>query len=131
MQMTYAPTLFAEAARSIGLHPFPTPSANLSGNYVNSLGVAMAQCTLCGFCERFACANYSKSSPQSCVLPVLMRKRNFELRTNSEVLRIDLHRPLARILAVAMDESVWSLATASSISSMYDCISRKLSIAIA
>ena len=27
MQMTYAPTLFAEAARSVGYHPFPSPSA--------------------------------------------------------------------------------------------------------
>lgn len=92
MQMTYAPTLFAEAARTLNLSPFPTPSANLSGAYVNSLGVAMGQCTMCGFCERFGCANYSKSSAQTCVLPVLMRKRNFELRTECEVLKVELHR---------------------------------------
>ncbi len=39
MQMTYAPTLFAEAARSLGYHPFPQPSANLSQAYTNPLGV--------------------------------------------------------------------------------------------
>ncbi|PDQ20964.1 GMC family oxidoreductase [Mesorhizobium sanjuanii] len=90
MQMTYAPTLFAEAGRSIGLHPFPTPSANMSRNYVNPLGIAMGQCTYCGFCERFGCANYSKSSAQTTILPVLMKKANFEVRTDSEVLHVDL-----------------------------------------
>ena len=45
MQMTYAPTLFAEAARSVGYHPFPSPSANLSADYTNPLGIRMGQCT--------------------------------------------------------------------------------------
>ncbi|MBA8876467.1 GMC family oxidoreductase [Phyllobacterium myrsinacearum] len=90
MQMTYAPTLFAEAGRSLGFHPFPTPSANLSQNYVNPLGIAMGQCTYCGFCERFGCANYSKASAQTTVLPVLMKKANFEVRTDSEVLHVNL-----------------------------------------
>ncbi|MBE7184501.1 MAG: GMC family oxidoreductase [Methylobacterium mesophilicum] len=91
MQMTYAPTLFAEAARNVGWHPFPTPSANLSESYVNPLGIAMGQCTFCGFCERYGCANYSKSSAQTCVLPVLMKKTNFEARTECEVLHVDTH----------------------------------------
>lgn len=90
MQMTYAPTLFAEAASSLGYHPFPSPSANLSGAYTNPLGINMGQCTYCGFCERFGCANYSKASPQTAVLPVLMRKTNFEARTECEVLKINL-----------------------------------------
>lgn len=90
MQMTYAPTLFAEAGRSMGLHPFPTPSANMSRAYTNPLGVTLGQCTFCGFCERFGCANYSKSSAQTTVLPVLMKKANFEVRTDSEVLHVDL-----------------------------------------
>lgn len=90
MQMSYAPSLFAEAARKLGYHPFPTPSANMSKDYVNPLGIAMGQCTLCGFCERFGCANYSKASAQTTILPVLMKKKNFELRTDSEVLHINL-----------------------------------------
>ncbi|WP_342362848.1 GMC family oxidoreductase [Terrarubrum flagellatum] len=90
MTMTYAPTMFAEAARSVGYHPFPTPSANLSAAYVNPLGVAMGQCTFCGFCERFGCANYSKSSAQTTILPVLMRKSNFEARTDCEVMKVTL-----------------------------------------
>ncbi|RUW97617.1 GMC family oxidoreductase, partial [Mesorhizobium sp. M8A.F.Ca.ET.023.01.1.1] len=90
MEMTYAPTLFANAGRSMGLHPFPTPSANMSRTYVNPLGITMGQCTYCGFCERFGCANYSKSSAQTTILPVLMKKANFEVRADSEVLHVDL-----------------------------------------
>ena len=37
----------------------------------------LGQCTYCGFCERFGCGNYAKSSPQTCVLPALMRFPNF------------------------------------------------------
>ena len=52
--------------------------ANLSEAYVNPLGIAMGQCTYCGYCERFGCANYSKASAQTTILPVLMKKPNFE-----------------------------------------------------
>jgi gluconate 2-dehydrogenase alpha chain len=90
MQMTYGPTLFAEAARALGYHPFPQPSANLSAAYTNPLGIKMGQCTYCGFCERFGCANYSKASAQTSILPVLMRKSNFEARTECEVLKVNL-----------------------------------------
>ena len=46
--------------------------------------------TYCGFCERFGCGNYSKSSPQTCVLPALMRFPNFKAQTESEVTKINL-----------------------------------------
>ena len=55
-----------------------------------SLGCSMAPCTYCGFCERFGCGNYSKASPQTCVLPALMREPNFEARTESEVTKVNL-----------------------------------------
>jgi gluconate 2-dehydrogenase alpha chain len=90
MKMSYAPTLFAQTVKEMGYHPFPTPSANLSQSYVNPLGVRMGQCTYCGFCERFACGNYSKASPQTTILPVLMKKPNFEARTECEVLKVNL-----------------------------------------
>jgi gluconate 2-dehydrogenase alpha chain len=48
LQMTYAPTLFAEAARGLGYHPFPCPAANASQPYTNPLGVTMGPCTYCG-----------------------------------------------------------------------------------
>ncbi len=90
MTQGYAQELFARAATEKGLHPFPRPSANLSTAYTNIYGCSMAPCTFCGFCERFGCANYSKSSPQTCVLPVLVREPTFEARTECEVTKVNL-----------------------------------------
>ena len=86
----YGPTLFAEAARALGYHPFPQPSGNLSQAYTNPLGVRLGPCTYCGFCEWFGCGNYSKASPQTTILPALVRRTNFEARTECEVLKITL-----------------------------------------
>ena len=83
-------TLFAEAARKTGHSPFPQPASNLSEAYVNPLGVKLGQCTYCGFCERFGCGNYAKASPQTCVLPALLRFPNFSAQTESEVTKINL-----------------------------------------
>ena len=90
LTMPYSASLFTEAAQNLGFHPFPAPAANLSRPYVNPLGVAMGECTYCGYCERFGCANYSKATPQTTILPVLVRKPNFEARPNCEVLKINL-----------------------------------------
>ncbi len=84
--------LFAKAAQELGYKPFPQPSGNLSQSYTNPLGVTLGQCTYCGFCEWFGCANYSKASPQTTILPVLTRKSNFEARTECEVTRVNLDR---------------------------------------
>ncbi|KWV56322.1 GMC family oxidoreductase [Bradyrhizobium macuxiense] len=90
MKQGYAQELFTKAATSLGLHPFPLPSANVSVAYTNQYGCTMAPCTYCGFCERFGCANYSKSSPQTCVLPALVREPTFEARTECEVTKVNL-----------------------------------------
>jgi len=95
LDMALAPTLFETAARETGHKPFPCPAANLSRPYTNPLGVQLAPCTFCGFCEKFGCGNFSKSTPQTTILPVLMRKKNFELRTQCEVLRVE-HNAVAR-----------------------------------
>ena len=47
---------------------------------------------ICGFCEWFGCGNYSKSTPQTTILPALLRKPNFSARDNCEVTRINLDR---------------------------------------
>jgi gluconate 2-dehydrogenase alpha chain len=86
----YGHMLFAEAAKQLGYKPYPQPSGNLSQSYTNPLGVTLGQCTFCGFCEWFGCANYSKASPQTTILPVLLRNPNFEARTECEVMRINL-----------------------------------------
>ncbi len=90
LKQGYAQDLFTKAAAEKGLHPFPRPSANISTAYTNPYGCSMAPCTYCGFCERFGCANYSKSTPQTCVLPVLMREPTFEARTECEVTKVNL-----------------------------------------
>jgi gluconate 2-dehydrogenase alpha chain len=90
MAQTYGPTLFGKAAAEIGRHPFPHPTGNLSRPYTNPLGAQLGKCTYCGFCEKFGCGNYSKASPQTTVLPYLLQKSNFALKTECEVLRIEL-----------------------------------------
>ncbi len=90
MAQTYGPTLFGKAAAGIGRHPFPHPTGNLSRPYTNPLGAQLGKCTYCGFCEKFGCGNYSKASPQTTVLPYLLQKSNFTLKTECEVLRIEL-----------------------------------------
>ena len=86
----YAAKLFADAARALGHKPFPQPSSNASQPYTNPYGARLGPCNLCGYCERFGCYMYSKASPQTTILPVLMRRPNFELRTQSHVTRVNL-----------------------------------------
>jgi gluconate 2-dehydrogenase alpha chain len=81
---------FDAAARDAGFQPFPCPAANTSKPYKNPLGVQMGECTYCGYCEWFACGNYSKSSPQTTILPVLLQKKNFSYRTQCDVTRVNL-----------------------------------------
>jgi gluconate 2-dehydrogenase alpha chain len=100
MAQTYAPTLFGKAASELGRHPFPHPTGNLSQAYVNPLGAQLGACTYCGFCEKFGCGNYSKASPQTTVLPYLMAKPNFTLRTECEVLRVELSPDRSRATGV-------------------------------
>lgn len=90
LDMPYAPTLFAKAAAEQGRHPFPHPAANMSRAYTNPLGVRLGPCTYCGFCEKYGCGNYSKASAQTTILPVLMKKPNFTLKTETEVLKVNL-----------------------------------------
>ncbi len=100
MTQTYGPTLWATAAAELGYHPFPQPSGNLSQAYTNWMGVTVAPCSYCGFCEWFGCGNYSKASPQTTILPALVRRPNFEARTQCEVTRINLDGPGRRATGV-------------------------------
>jgi gluconate 2-dehydrogenase alpha chain len=88
MHMTFSQNQFARSARELGLSPFPGPSANMTRAYTNPLGVQLAPCSYCGFCEKYGCGNYSKASAQTTILPVLMRKPNFTLKVQNEVLSI-------------------------------------------
>jgi gluconate 2-dehydrogenase alpha chain len=82
--------LFDKAARELGYHPFPQASANATRPYTNPHGAQLGPCNFCGFCERYGCYNYAKASPQTTLLPSLMQRPNFELRTRSHVIRVNL-----------------------------------------
>ncbi|AXT70705.1 GMC family oxidoreductase [Vibrio sp. dhg] len=82
---------YRKVTSDMGYHPFTVPAGNLSQAYVNPLGVSMGPCTYCGFCDFHGCGNFSKSSPQACILPVLMRRKNFTLLTETEVLHAVKH----------------------------------------
>ena len=82
--------LFEKAARELGFHPFPQAAANASQAYTNPHGAQLGPCNFCGFCERFGCYMYAKATPQTTLLPGLMKRLNFELRTRSHVLRVNM-----------------------------------------
>ena len=90
LDMPYAPTLFGKAAAELGRHPFPHPAANMSRPFLFLLGVLLGFCFYCGFCEKYGCGNYSKACAQTTILPVLMKKPNFTLKTGAEVLKLNL-----------------------------------------
>lgn len=90
MKEPYGSARFRKAAASLGYHPFTQPSSNLSQPYTNPEGIRLYTCMFCGYCERFGCEHYAKSSPQTVLLPVLLNDPNFTLRTQCQVLRINL-----------------------------------------
>jgi gluconate 2-dehydrogenase alpha chain len=98
--------LFRKAASSLGYHPFPQPSSNLSQPYTNPEGMKLNACVFCGFCERYACEHYAKSVPQTVILPVLLANPNFELRTGCQVLRINLDSTKKRATGVTYSDAV-------------------------
>ncbi|MCC3262408.1 GMC family oxidoreductase, partial [Paenibacillus polymyxa] len=87
---THGASLFEKAAREVGFNPYPTPAANASAPYTNPYGVSLGPCNFCGFCENYGCYMYAKASPQKTILPVLLKKPNFELRTQAQVIKVNL-----------------------------------------
>lgn len=83
-------SMYRKTTTEMGLNPFTIPAGNISAPWTNPLGVRMGPCTYCGYCEMFGCGNWSKSSPQACILPALTRRKNFEVISETEVLRVNL-----------------------------------------
>ena len=81
--------IFRDAAKSLGQHPFMVPAGQASRAYVNPLGGRMGPCTYCGYCLYYGCGNFSKSSPNACVIPALMQRENFTVLTDSAVVRVN------------------------------------------
>ena len=87
-KMGYFPALFSDAARSLGYHPSPSPSANLSQAYRNPDGIMRPACQYCGFCERFGCMIGAKAQPTNTLLPVVARQKGVTVRTGANVRRV-------------------------------------------
>jgi gluconate 2-dehydrogenase alpha chain len=92
--------IFADAARSLGYHPFPMPISIASAAYRNNEGVTLGACEYCGFCNRMACETNAKASANSTVMPVLRYEPKFELRTRAFVTRLVYDKAAKRITAV-------------------------------
>jgi gluconate 2-dehydrogenase alpha chain len=81
--------IFQDVASNQGYHPFPRPSANASEAYTNPDGAHFGACQYCGYCQRFGCESNAKGGPQMTVIPIAMKKPNFELRLNTWVTKIN------------------------------------------
>lgn len=88
LKYVYGASLVEKAAKAAGFDPYPLPASNASEPFTNPYGVKLGPCNFCGFCEDYGCYMYSKASPQTTILPVLLKKPNFELRTKSHVLKV-------------------------------------------
>lgn len=100
LKQSLAGELFAASAKSLGYHPFPMPSSNVSQAYVNSEGLTLGACQYCGFCDRFGCEANAKAGPHTTILPVLRMDRNFELRTHAWVSRLDYDEKAKKVKGV-------------------------------
>jgi len=87
-KIPYFSSMFAEAAKSLGYHPYPVPAATTSRAYTNPDGVSRSGCTYCGYCETFGCMIGAKSQPTNTLLPVIEKRKNISIRTSAWVRRI-------------------------------------------
>ena len=87
-KMPYFSALFRDAAKSLGYHPYPAPSANISQTYTNPDGISRGGCTYCGFCGRFGCMVGAKAQPTNLLLPIIQKRKNVSLRTGAWVRRV-------------------------------------------
>jgi gluconate 2-dehydrogenase alpha chain len=88
LKTTYAGLAFKDAVAKLGYHPYPHPAANLSESYKNPDGISRAGCAYCGFCERFGCMIGAKAQPTNTLMPILVKRKSFTLKTGSWVRRI-------------------------------------------
>jgi gluconate 2-dehydrogenase alpha chain len=87
-KIPYYSTLFREAAKSLGYHPYPNPCATPSQTYTNPDGVSRPGCVYCGFCDRYGCMIGAKAQPTNTLLPIIEKHKNVSIRTGATVRRI-------------------------------------------
>lgn len=79
----YSNTVLADAARSLGYHPFAYPTAVASRPYRGR-----PACIDCGFCSGYGCPTNAKSSPAVTLLRDALLTGNVQLRFNCAVTRL-------------------------------------------
>ena len=95
--------VFRRGATELGLKPFHVPTAITTEPWKSAEGVERAGCTYCSFCTGHGCWNGSKSSSLVATLPLAQQLSNFELRPNSNVLKIN-HRDGRAVSVTYIDE---------------------------
>ena len=97
---SYAGSLFAKACESFGYKPYPKPTAANTAPYINPYKLALGQCVRGGFCSSHVCAMGAKGSPLTAVVPALLKHENFEQRTLTTVIRVNLDSAKRRAVSV-------------------------------
>ena len=92
--------LFAEAAKKVGYHPFPTPFSAPSKAYTNIYGVTLGQCEYCGFCGRNSCESNAKATSATNVMPVLRNDPKYTLKTRAFVKQINYDKQAKKVTGV-------------------------------
>ena len=93
-------TMFGDAAKSLGFHPFPAPVAITSHAYTNVEGVALGACEYCGYCNRMACEANAKASANITLMPLLRPEPKFELRTRAFVSKLNYDKQAKKVTGV-------------------------------
>lgn len=88
LKTAYYPKLVAEAAKSLGYHPYPIPAAMNSREATNPDGVTRPACLYCGFCTRHGCMIGAKAQPTNTLLPLVEQISRVTIRTRTTVRRI-------------------------------------------
>ncbi|HEY8448025.1 MAG TPA: GMC family oxidoreductase [Thermomicrobiales bacterium] len=82
--------MFTQAARELGYHPFPQPTAILSQNYTGLSGRERSGCIYCGFCVRYGCEINAKASALTDHIPMALATGRYEIRTGCYAIRINV-----------------------------------------
>jgi len=87
----YPAKLFSDAARTLGLHPFPTPVAINNGGYEGRPG-----CTYCGFCSSHGCPIGAKGDTRVTALAKALATGRCTIRSDAYAYRIELSKGRAK-----------------------------------
>ena len=87
-KIPYVASLFRDAAKSLGYHPYPLPAATPSISYTNPDGISRPGCVYCGFCNLYGCMIGAKAQPTNTLLPVIQHHKHISIRTGAWVRRI-------------------------------------------